>query len=305
MTSHERILFTGATGFVGRHLLARLQQSDAEVYAVARHVPATALPRGAYVACDLSRTTDGKALQSIEAPVVVHLAALIPKNSMPQESLEENIVGNLTTTVNLLKHLRGVEYFVYVSTLDVYGLPEYLPIDEKHPTGPITYYGAAKLSAEKILQVYCREAGISLLILRLTQVYGAGEPVIKVIPQTIARVANGVPPVLHGDGSDTRDYIHVSDVVEVIVRALKARPTGTLNVASGTSRSIAEVVETILRVSGCGITPLSQPRVKPCVHFAFDVSRLRNELGDLPQKDFAQGIREQYEHYLRFRRHTA
>lgn len=305
MTSHDRILVTGATGFIGSGLLARLQQSEAEVYAIARHVPGTSLPRGAYIACDLSRPADGKALQLIEAPVVVHLAALIPKTSIPQESLEENIVGNLTTTVNLLKHLRSTQYFVYISTLDVYGPPEYVPIDEKHPTQPATYYGAAKLSAEKILQVFCREVGIPILILRLTQVYGAGEPVIKVIPQTIARVADGEPLVLYGDGSDMRDYIHVSDVVEVIVRALKARPTGTLNVASGTSRSIAEVVDTIIRVSGRGITRLYQPRTRPCVHFVFDVSRLRNELGDLPQKDFAQGVREQYEHYLRFGRYTA
>jgi UDP-glucose 4-epimerase len=224
----------------------------------------------------------------------------MPQASVPHESPAQAVAANLTTTITLLEMLRpGARYFIHVSTLDVYGAPASLPVDELHPTEPVTYYGAAKLSAEKVVQVYCQEAGIPLLILRPTQVYGPGEPAIKVIPRAIASIAAGQPPVIYGDGSDTRDYVHVSDVAEVIVRALKVRPVGVLNVASGTSRSIAEVVDTILRVSASGLTPLRQPRAKPCTHFAVAISRLESVLGRWAMKDFAEGVREQYDHQRR------
>src|SRR5262249_42506699 len=154
------------------------------------------------------------------------------------------------------------------------GPPGHLPVDEEHPTRPVTYYGATKLAAEKILEVFCREAGIGLLIFRLTQTYGPGESAIKLIPRAIACVAARQPPLLHGDGSDLPDYIHVADVAEAIARALALRPTGTINLASGRSRSVAEVIETVLRVGGLRAAPIRLPRQKPAVHLAFDVSRL-------------------------------
>jgi UDP-glucose 4-epimerase len=183
--------------------------------------------------------------------------------------------------------------------VDVYGRPQYLPIDERHPTEPATYYGATKLAAEKLLTVRCHQTGCGLLILRLTQTYGPGEPPVKIIPQTIARVAGGEPPVLFGDGSDLRDYLHVSDVAEAIVRAFRSRAAGVLNLASGTSRPVGEVVATILRVAGQSIAPTRLPSRKPCNHYTFDISRARQALGAWPLRDFEQGLREQFEHWTR------
>jgi UDP-glucose 4-epimerase len=295
MKPRQRLLLTGATGFIGSHLWQRLREADAEVIALTRR-PDTST---ASVVCDLSQPLGEQAVQLPEVTAVVHLAALMPKSSVPQESIEENIAANLTATLNLAKALPGNPYFVYASSVDVYGCPASLPVTENHPTDPVTYYGAAKLAAEKFLQVFCKDAGIPLLILRLTQVYGAGEPAIKVIPRTIAAVAEGTPPILHGDGSDSRDYIHADDVAEVILRAVRSRPSGIVNVASGKSRSIIEVIRTILRVSGRDLTPRRQPGTKPALHLAFDVSRLKQMLGEIPQKEFEQGLREQYEHHLR------
>jgi UDP-glucose 4-epimerase len=297
--SSQRILLTGATGFIGRHLLGRLAETEGELHVLTRR-PLPSLPRGASaVYCDITDPFQVRQVREIEGPLVIHLAAGIPQTSIPSESLEHNVVSNVLPLMHLLPQLRGVRYFIYTSTLDVYGLPRYAPLDEKHPTEPATYYAAAKLGAEKLLQAYAQQTGTPLLILRLTQVYGPGEPVIKVIPQTIARVARGEPPVLHGDGSDSRDYIHVADVVEIIMRALRRQPTGTLNVATGASRSIADVVRTVIQASGRDLTPIFKPRQKPCCHFSFDISRLRAALGELDYRPFADGIREQYEHYLR------
>src|SRR5262249_4702012 len=109
--------------------------------------------------------------------------------SQPQESLDQSLAANVQALAHLLRACRGARYFVYLSTVDVYGQPAYLPIDERHPTEPATFYGATKLAAEKLLQVHCREAGARLLVLRLTQTYGPGEQAIKLIPQAIASVA--------------------------------------------------------------------------------------------------------------------
>jgi UDP-glucose 4-epimerase len=172
-----------------------------------------------------------------------------------------------------------------------------LPIDEQHPTEPTTWYGVTKLAAEKLLAVHCRQTSAGLLILRLTQTYGHGEAPIKVIPQAIASVAAGQAPLLFGDGSDLRDYIHVSDAAEAIFRALQVRPVGVLNLASGSSGRVADVIETVLRVSGLRAAPNRLSRQKPCLHFTFNVSRLHQALGDWPQTDFEAGVREQYEHF--------
>jgi UDP-glucose 4-epimerase len=299
MTRRPRILVTGATGFIGRHVLARLRQTDAEVIGVARRPPDVTPERGGFLACDLTSPPSVAALATVGPDVVVHLAALMPRASVPQESLEENLAVNVLGLANLLRGCGQAPYFVYVSTVDVYGPPEYLPMDEKHPTQPATYYGVTKLAAEKIVQVHCGRAGTRLLILRPSQTYGPGEPPVKLIPQTIARVAAGQAPVLHGDGSDRRDYVYVADVAEGIARAVTARPAGTLNLVSGTSRSVAEVVETVLRVSGLGLTPVRLPRQKACLHLAYSTVRLREALGDWWQRDFAEGVCEQYQQHLR------
>jgi UDP-glucose 4-epimerase len=298
MTRRQRILLTGATGFIGRHVLARLRQTHDEVIAVGRRPLDVPPERGAFLACDLTSLESAAALETVQPDVVVHLAALMPRASPPQESLEENLTVNVLGLANLVRCCRQASYFIYVSSVDVYGPPEYLPMDEKHPTQPATYYGATKLAAEKIVQVHCREAGSRLLILRPSQTYGPGEPPVKLIPQTIARVVAGQAPVLYGNGSDCRDYIHVADVAESIARAVTARPAGTLNLVSGTSRSIAEVVDTVLQVSGLGLAPVRRPREKPCLQLAYSTARLRQALGDWAPRDFADGIREQYEQHL-------
>jgi UDP-glucose 4-epimerase len=298
MSTRPRILLTGATGFIGRHVLAHLLGNDLEVVPVGRRIPPSPAPAG-FLRCDLSSPEGVDVLRGVEPDVVVHLAAHMPGPTSTEDPVQANLTANVLATANLVRACPGTRYLIYISTVDVYGTPESLPIDERHPTNPTTYYGATKLAAEKLLAVHCGQTGADLLILRLTQTYGPGESPIKILPQTIARVAAGQPPILFGDGSDRRDYMHVSDVAEAIARSLQVKPVGVLNLASGESRPVADVVEAVLRVAALDTRPTVLPRAKPCVHFAFDVSRLRQALGTWPLKDFETGVREQFECWTR------
>lgn len=298
MSRSPRILLTGATGFIGRQVLARLRAGgQGEVVAVG-HLRSTARDPGLALQCDLAAPDSIETLRTIDAEVVVHLAALMPGPLPNENSLQSSLATNVLATAHLAQACTSARYFVYVSTVDVYGTPEYLPLDERHPTNPTTYYGVTKLAAEKLMGIHCRMTGAGLLVVRLTQTYGPGEPPVKLIPKAVARVAAGQPPELFGDGSDLRDYLHVSDVSEAICRAIQLRPLGILNLASGSSRRAADVARIVLRVGGLEADPVQLPRRKPCVDLVVDVSLARQALGSWPLKDFEEGVRDQYSRWI-------
>ncbi len=275
----EEVLVTGATGFVGRHVVRELA---GEGY------PCVALERRT---CDL---TDVEALRSFCAGrrflAVVHLAARIP--GIAGDGLEEMIRQNMVATDNVLRAAEEASHFVYVSTLDVYGMPRALPISETSPTDPVTPYAISKLAAEKLVQAHRGANGRPHCILRLSQVYGPGERPIKLIPRTIERVTRGEPPMIFGDGSDLRDWVHVRDVARAVGAALRARATGVLNVATGRSRTVLDAVRAIVAASGRPLEPVARPRPTPRVDFQFNTRRIREALGFCPREDFDAAIRE-------------
>jgi nucleoside-diphosphate-sugar epimerase len=274
----EKVLVTGAAGFVGRYVIQELADQGYSCVAPNRS------------ALDLA---DEKAVQSFcagkEFTAVVHLAARIP--SVAANGLEEMIRQNMIATHNLLRASGRTGYFVYVSTLDVYGMTK-ASITEASPTDPMTPYGITKLAAEKLVQAHAEAAGILHCILRLSHVYGVGDRPIKLIPKTIERIFHGRPPVIFGDGSDLRDYIHVRDVARSVGAALKGRIRGVFNIAAGRSRSVLEVVRTILAVSESRLEIDFKARVAPRADLHFETTRARQQLSFFPQEDFEAGIKE-------------
>lgn len=292
------ILLTGATGFMGSHLLPALLEQGHTVTAVARS--AVNLPCTVVVA----NLTDpactgvlGKALQGCDT--VIHLAAAIPSQSNAIESVEEMLLANVKSTEHLLNSLpQRVSHVIVASTLDVYGPPQFLPLTESHPLLPQSAYAQSKVACEQYAEAVCAGLGVPLTILRFTQVYGPREKPIKAIPLFIQSIAAGKAPVLFGDGSDTRDYLYVTDAACAIALAAEKKQSGILNVASGHSVNLKEVVETIIQISGKKLTPLYKERQKEKINIAFDISRLTSVLGFEAKTSMQEGLRLTYDWYL-------
>ena len=299
---HGIVLVTGATGFIGRALIRKLiKQRNIQALALARRpttVPLDAEDAGKlrFVSCDL---TDAEAVSQLatalgEVNFVIHLAAQTPKSRL--EANDPNLLqSNVVSTLNLVRYLSSTKLkcFVYASSLDVYGRLAQIPASESCPTFPETLYGATKLMAEKCLDIYGGFSGVPVVVLRYSHVYGPGEDAYnKVIPVFIRTVLNGRFPEIWGDGSSTRDFVYVDDVVQATLLALRERESGTYNIASGQETSIREVAEIIVELAGQAdrLTPIFRDVAVQRSRIVFDISAACNRLSYTPQVDLREGL---------------
>lgn len=288
---------TGATGFIGTHLLRRLQARGDIVIVIGRRRPETLRAIDTFVESDLA------SLERLPLPCpaavdrVFHLAAMTPK-TRDQQADDALIRENVETTWRLLSALPEVRTrLVFASTLDVYKVPpDGAPIDEHSAIEPASVYGAAKVCAEHLVRIEAGRLGIPWTVARIGHVYGPGERAYqKLIPQTIARLIRGETPVIMGTGEALRDFLFVADAVEALIRAAEAPPAvaATINIVSGTSVTIRQTVETLIQVSGRGTRP-QFTNGSPGVSYRFRNGRMRSLLGEWPLVAFEEGLRLEY-----------
>ncbi len=230
------------------------------------------------------------------AEAVVHLAALISVEESASKPILYHEV-NTRGTLNVLKASveAGVERVVYASSAAVYGEPCSLPVREDHPARPLSVYGASKLAGESYCIAFHSVYGVETLILRYFNVYGPGQNVeyAGVIQKFVERVSAGRPPIIFGDGSQTRDFIHVFDVARANVRALSSRVKhGIFNIASGRKISIRELASMICEISGKEVEPFyTEPRRGDVRRSWADISRAATQLGFEPEISLEEGLR--------------
>jgi UDP-glucose 4-epimerase len=215
-----------------------------------------------------------KALDGVE--VVFHLAG---KTTVVQSSNDYFEVGqaNLTGTLCLLFACENkpVKKIVFASSASVYreGVPGE-GINERYPTGPLSPYGVSKLLSERFIQKFSKETGVDYVILRYFNVFGPGqEPVAcaGVITRFAKDVLVGKPPEIRGDGSQTRDFVHVEDIVNATFLAMDVS-NQTINVGSGKPTSVRELANIIIKETGSSIRP---------VYIQENKSELKNSLADI------------------------
>lgn len=228
-----------------------------------------------------------------DADIVIHLAAQVSVEKSwkdPVFDLENNVIA----TINLLRASLdfGVEKFVYFSSAAVYGNPVYLPIDEEHQKNPISPYGVSKLFAEQ----YCRlfSDKIDILILRPFNVFSermnAEDPYSGVIAKFIARAKKKQPLVIYGDGKQTRDFVHVRDVVKALKIVLKRGKSGeAYNVGTGKETSILELAKLVNELTGNEGIVFEKPREGDIKRSYADISKLR-ALGFEPETDLRRDL---------------
>ena len=296
---------TGGAGFIGSHLVKALVKAGHQVR-VLDNLSTGSVENLADVldAIEFVRgdVRDYGVIESAVGGVdaVVHLAALIDvAESVEKPDLYFDV--NVRGTYNVAKASKNVSTFVFASSSAIYGEPIRVPIPEDHPLMPKSPYAASKISGEAFVQAFANQYGFRPVILRLFNVYGPKQSraYAGVIIEFIRRVSRGEPPVIFGDGEQTRDFIHVSDVVEAIMLLLRNEwARGVFNIGSGEGVTINYLARLILKLMGReDLRPIyAPPRPGDIRHSIADISRAQKELGFKPKVKLEVGIKELIRH---------
>ncbi len=257
--SQSRVLITGGAGFVGSHLADQLLGLGCKVTVLDnldgfygrkeenfKHNLVNPLYR--FVQGDI---LDEKVLRDVMkgSEVVFHQAAQAGVRYCIQEPVKAHQV-NVTGTLNVILAAKetGVKKLVYASSSSVYGATKKVPMVEDHPTNPTSIYGATKLAAEKYCSAFFETDKIQVASLRYFSVYGPRGRPDQVIHAFAKRVSDGKRPVIYGDGSFTRDFTFVTDIVSAAIFAAESDESSgeAMNVGYGKEISIREVAEKVL-----------------------------------------------------------
>jgi len=233
------VLVTGGAGFIGSNIVDALVNKGSKVIIIdnlstgfKHNVNASAKLYPLDICDDALKDIFKK-----EKPqVVIHLAAqtsVIKSIENPAFDAKVNILGSLNVLSNCVKF--GVKRIVYASSCAVYGNPVYLPVDEKHPINPLSYYGTSKHTVEHYLYQYHLLYGLPYIILRYANVYGPrqnprGEG--GVIAIFAGKMLHGEQPIIFGCGDKSRDYIYVDDVVQANLLAMESHDIGIYNIGT-------------------------------------------------------------------------
>lgn len=302
--ARKHILITGGTGFLGKQLVKELMDYKTRITIIDKKMPLARQfeklikKKGIqFIGCDLTKKSDIKQIKREikDSVIVIHLAAFVPISGNQHEDLiEKSTRVNIEGTINLVTSISDLlQKICYVSTLDAYGNPVYMPVDEQHPTNPLSYYGASKLATEKYLQVFSLKSKIPLTILRLSCTYGPGEWYERAMPNFIRAAIDKKPLVIYGDGSDVRDYLYLDDAIRAIVLALRKNSGGLYNIGSGRGYTIKEVAKKIIELTGGTSSIQFRPRLRKRTKFIFDISRAQKELSYLPQAKLEDGLKRE------------
>jgi UDP-glucose 4-epimerase len=309
----KRVIITGGSGFIGRHLVKRLLTN--------KHYSVTLIANTSnLVARELKETTpltfyatdirDREAILNIfrdeEADTCIHLAAKISvadSIKKPQETMDINVKG----TLNVLEacHNSGVNSLVFASSAAVYGDVKELPISESESLRPLSPYGTSKMLAEQHVLSYKRLKKIENTVsLRIFNVYGIGQASeADVVSKFARRLSDGLPPIIQGNGSHTRDFISVDDVANGILLSVSAMENNyntlnsppVFNIGSGTPTSINELAHKMISLSGIELNPIYEEMKYDSgviLNSYADMTKAKRDLQFVAKKELETGLRE-------------
>lgn len=248
----QRFLVTGGGGFIGRHVVRQLLEKGARVRVL--EVPGKPVPDGAEsVEGDLTRPDDTRrAAEGVDGIFHMAVLALNPSTEHPRRCLEINVDGSFN--VFEAAHQLGVKKVVFSSASSVYG--DTLEVmDEQHPLLARTVYGASKVAGEALLRAMASTLKFDYVTLRYMNVYGPFMG-FGLVDSVLKRIVSGQPPVINGDGSQSFDFVYVSDVAGATVRAMEADVSDeTFNVGSGDEKTVRDVVYALLELTRSPLQP--------------------------------------------------
>ncbi|MFC6990569.1 NAD-dependent epimerase/dehydratase family protein [Haladaptatus sp. GCM10025707] len=297
LISGQTVLVTGGAGFIGSHLVDALVSTNAVRVLDDFSTGSRAnLPSEVTVfegdVRDVSMLRD--AMDGVD--LVFHEAGFVSVKGSIEAPYFSNLV-NANATVAVLELAREYDArVVTASSAAIYGAPEVVPIGEDARTAPDSPYGIDKLASDHYARAYNRLYGLDTVALRYFNVYGPRQTAgdySGVISTFVKQATNGGPITVHGDGSQTRDFVHVSDVVQANLLAATTDHTGqAFNVGTGQALSIIELAELIRNLADSGVKiQFTEPRTGDIKHSCADITRVRDDLGFTAQVPLDVGLR--------------
>ncbi len=300
----KKVLVLGGSGFIGRRLCAGLIDAGCQPIVFDRVPPG--IPGVEYHQGDMVSVGDLWQPLLEEVDTVFHLAwTTKPQsaNDSPYYDLQTNVLAGLHFLDSLIR-LGKPPRLIFVSTGGaIYGTPDYLPVDEIHPTRPLNAYGIGKLSFEHYLELYQRLHGLDFLIFRPGNPYGEGQDpsgAQGAVAVFLGRLLSGKSISIWGDGEVIRDYLYIGDLVDALLKGLDYRPgpdnARIFNIGSGQGQSLNQLIAALASVTG------RQPQVEyqaarkadtPAV--VLDIALISQCLDWRPATSLESGLRSTWE----------
>ena len=260
---HNNILITGGEGFVGSHIIDKLIDSNYNVISVDNNCAINSgylNPKARYIKADILSDEFEEVFKKYKIEYCIHLAAqtsVTTSINNPYKDAESNILGSIKV-VELCKKY-NCKKLIAASSAAVYGNPQYLPIDENHPTNPMSPYGLSKLTMEKYIQL----SGVPYIIFRFSNAYGPRQNSSKesgVIAIFDRAMKNNEPINIYGDGEQIRDFIYVEDIANICVKALASNiKDEVINFSTNQGESLNELFDEMSRIYGYKQEPNYMP----------------------------------------------
>jgi UDP-glucose 4-epimerase len=305
---NKKILVTGGAGFIGSHLVDLLVEKGGIVTVVDNLSAGNIVnlkKSGKEITFRQVDLLDAHRISQIvkENQIIFHLAANadVPKSvKEPKYDFDTNVVGSF----NLLKSAvdANIEKFIFASSAAVYGNPVYTPMDEKHPTNPISPYGASKLMIEHLGRSYLATYGLPFITMRIFNTYGERQP-RYVMYDLLKKLYNDSSKLeVLGTGRQLRDYSYVLDTANAFVLAAEKAKAGDIyNIAGGKPISIRDVVKNILstlEIKDIKVTYTNKSWKGDISILAADINKITSELAFRPSVTLDLGIKRLHEYLI-------
>jgi len=311
-----KFLITGGAGFIGSHLCEKYTKLGHAVICFDNFMSGNLLNvrhlldyrNFKLIKGDVSNTD---ALERIAqgTDIILHLAAQIHVDRSyvePKLTYQVNVLG--TQNVLEVARIHDVKKVIYASSSEVYGSSQYAPIDEKHPLCAPHPYGASKIAADRMCYAYARTYGMDIPILRFFNIFGPRQRDIGyggVISIFTRRVINNLPPIVYGDGKQTRDYTYIEDAVDGYDKVLNYNNQIIEPLNFGTGKEIPIVKLANLIIELCGkkgqIAPVHvAPRISEVNRLIADASKAKKLLSWSPKYDLKEGLTEFIQWYRKY-----
>jgi UDP-glucose 4-epimerase len=308
----NRVLVTGGAGFIGHHVLGRLSLLNCHVVVIDNlsnrneNYSFSDTNISFYKEDIRNKDNISDIFKQERIDTCIHLAANISIYDSvlnPYDTIDTNVKG----TLNVLEACSNnqVKNFVFASSGAVYGEPKKFPISEDHPLDPLSPYGLSKVMGEKLVSTYRKLKKLQHAIsLRFFNVYGEGQTIeyAGVITKFTERLSKGLPPIIYGDGYQTRDFVSVNDVSNAILLAAESHnniPQDVFNVATGKSIDISNLAQIMIRISGFDFEPIYKEEREGDIKYAdVDVTNSKNILGFVASEKLDLALNQMIKHVL-------
>ncbi len=298
---NKKVIVTGGAGFIGSHLVDALVAEGAKVTVIDNLITGhlrnlvKSKKNITFIKLDILNAKKVDAVVK-KNQIIFHLAANadVPRSvNDPGYDFNVNIVGSYNLLTSAVKH--NIEKFIFASSAAVYGNPVYTPIDEKHPTNPISPYGASKLAIEHLGRAYAHTYKLPFVTMRIFNTYGERQPRYVMFDLLRKLYKDRTKLEVLGTGRQLRDYSYVKDTVKAfILAAKKAESGGIYNIAGGKNISIRDIVVhlvKILSIDELKITYTNQSWKGDINVLAANIKKIRRELSFKPTVPLPIGMR--------------